>query len=223
MKQKANKRGIVLIIIGVLLLVTAVVWFGANIAEDKAAGEHASVILDELIKQTEENKKRYNEFQYPEESLGSISDSIAESQTESALTPEAIYTDPPLITINGENFCGRIVIDRLGIALPVFNEWDYKKLKEAPCRYTGGVYTDDMIIAAHNYESHFGNLKELQIGDKITFIDGIGREYTYAVREITHLDGTAVTDMQSGEWDFTLFTCTKGGAQRITVRCERIS
>jgi sortase A len=32
-----------------------------------------------------------------------------------------------------------------------------------------------------------------------------------------------VTDMQSGDWDFTLFTCTKGGAQRVTVRCSRIN
>ena len=29
-------------------------------------------------------------------------------------------------------------------------------------------------------------------------------------------------EMLSGEWDLTLFTCTLGGRQRVTVRCDRI-
>ena len=30
-----------------------------------------------------------------------------------------------------------------------------------------------------------------------------------------------VDDMTSGQWPLTLFTCTYGGASRVTVRCEK--
>lgn len=128
-----------------------------------------------------------------------------------------------VIVVDGDAFCGRVIISKLGIELPVFEEWNDARLKEAPCRYSGSISTDDMIIAAHNYKSHFGNLKSLQTGDEIVFIDAYGSEHRYEVKELVTLDGSAVTDMKSGEWDFTLFTCTKGGEQRVTVRCDKIS
>lgn len=126
-----------------------------------------------------------------------------------------------VIVADENEFCGKIVIEKLEIELPVYDKWDYTRLKKAPCRYSGGIDSDDIIIAAHNYKSHFGLLDKLQIGDEIKFagIDGI--LHCYEVCELVTLDGTAISDMQSGRWDFTLFTCTKSGKQRITVRCER--
>ena len=184
MENRKNKKGLVLLFMGIALLLVAGGWYIANIAEDRNAGKMASELLVKVEEQT--------------------------------------GNDSPVITVEGEAFCGKIIIEKLGIELPVFQDWDSGKLKEAPCRYTGSVQTDDMIIAAHNYESHFGNIHLLQLNDEIVFIDGTGSEYRYSVRHITTLDGTAVSDMQSGEWDFTIFTCTKGGKQRVTVRCDRI-
>lgn len=125
------------------------------------------------------------------------------------------------VIVDGEAFCGRIIIDRLKVALPVYDGWDYARLKTAPCRYTGAAATNDLIIAAHNYRSHFGALDTLQEGDAVRFVDAGGTEHRYAVRRVISLDGTAVSDMQAGGWDLTLFTCTKSGKQRVTVRCER--
>lgn len=127
----------------------------------------------------------------------------------------------PVVIVEKEAFCGRIIIEKLGVELPVFQNWSYKKLKKAPCRYAGSIETNDVIIAAHNYSSHFGQLKTLENGDKIVFIDAAGEVYYFEMKELALLDGSAVEDMKSGEWDFTLFTCTKGGKQRVTVRCER--
>ncbi len=126
-----------------------------------------------------------------------------------------------VITINGNDFCGKVIIDKLSVELPVYNDWNYAKLKSAPCRYMGSIDTNDIIIAAHNYKSHFGKLNKLQLGDEIAFTNAYGETHKYEVCKIGILDGTAVSDMQSGDWDFTLFTCTKGGEQRVTVRCKR--
>jgi sortase A len=40
---------------------------------------------------------------------------------------------------------------------------------------------------------------------------------------VTYIEeiGTYDVDaMDEGEWDFTVFTCTIGGASRVTVRCD---
>lgn len=127
----------------------------------------------------------------------------------------------PVIIVEGDAFCGKVIIEKLSVELPVYDEWSYSRLKTAPCRYTGSIDTNDIIIAAHNYKSHFGSLKTLRAGDEVKFIDAYGKVHLYAVQEIVTLDGTAVSDMHDGGWDFTLFTCTKGGEQRVTVRCIR--
>lgn len=134
-------------------------------------------------------------------------------------TPQS--TDTPVLLVDGDAFCGKVVIDKLGICLPVYNDWDYERLKSAPCRYAGSIAANDMIIAAHNYKSHFGALHRLAVGDKVKFIDALGNTHHFEACEIVTLDGTAVSDMTQSGWDLTLFTCTKGGKQRTTIRCKR--
>ena len=94
-------------------------------------------------------------------------------------------------------------------------------MKVAPCRYEGSAYTDDLILAAHNYPAHFGNLKTLHPGDQVSFTDVDGNQFQYQVVELETLQPTAIQEMEAGEWDLTLFTCTLGGQSRVTVRCER--
>ena len=74
-------------------------------------------------------------------------------------------------TINGRDYIGVLSIPSLELELPVISQWDYPALKVAPCRYSGSLYQDNLIICAHNYASHFGKLKELQPGDIVLFTD----------------------------------------------------
>ena len=140
-------------------------------------------------------------------------DQIQQTQSETA----------PVITVGGDAFCGKVIVPKLEIELPVYDEWNDARLKSAPCRYTGRIETDDMIIAAHNYRRHFGRLNQLKPGDSVTFIDAYGAVHDYEICEIVTLDGTAISDMHAGGWDLTLFTCTKDGQQRVAARCERKS
>ena len=127
----------------------------------------------------------------------------------------------PTENINGIDYIGILRIPALELELPVISEWSYPRLKIAPCRYTGSAYQDDLIIAAHNYNSHFGNLKNLREGDTATLTDMDGNVFTYEMAELEILQPTDIEGMDSGEWDLTLFTCTIGGADRITIRCEK--
>lgn len=46
--------------------------------------------------------------------------------------------------------------------------------------------------------------------------------FSYNVSGMEELPGTALEEMEAGEWDLTLFTCTASGKNRVTVRCDKI-
>lgn len=128
----------------------------------------------------------------------------------------------PVITHDGIDYIGTLYIESLGLKLPIISEWSYSALKKAPCRYSGSAYKDNMVLAAHNYQSHFGKLRNLDTGDSILFIDAEGNEFRYSVVSTEILQPTDIGNMVSGDFDLTLFTCTLGGRTRFTVRCEKV-
>lgn len=183
-------------LLGAVLLLAALSLFLWNQREDRQAEISVERILPQVIEQTGEDK------------------------------PKPTYPDPydPAMTeveIDGYAYIGYLSIPSLELELPVMSEWDYTRLKIAPCRYAGSTKTDDLVIAAHNYTRHFGPIKNLSIGDEVYFTDMDGVVSVYEVAETDVLQPTDVEEMTSGKFDLTLFTCTYGGKTRVTVRCER--
>ena len=125
----------------------------------------------------------------------------------------------PTKTINGIKYIGVLEVPKLSLQLPVMSHWSPDGLKIAPGRYKGSVYKRNIIIAGHNYRSHFSRLKTLDIGSKIWFIDLEGNRFEYKVSDIEIIKGTDVKQMEKGKWDMTLFTCTYGGQNRMALRC----
>ena len=78
------------------------------------------------------------------------------------------------------------------------------------------------MIAAHNYENHFGRLKELSEGDTVIFTDMEGVVNTYSVKKIETLNPNEVDAVQNSGYALVLYTCTKGGKTRVTVFCDRV-
>ena len=196
------KKGTIFIITGLLLIAAALFFTGYNLWDNYRAGKAADKVLDQLLPLIEDNLPLSDELEYPDY----------------LLNPNM---DMPVKKIKGVDCIGVISIPAAKRKLPVFSEWSYKNLKTAPCRYAGSAYLDNMVICAHNYSIHFGPLKNLSYGDEVTFTDMDGNVFTYKVAEVETLRPHAIKEMTAGEWDLTLFTCTVGGATRVTVRCER--
>lgn len=125
------------------------------------------------------------------------------------------------VTIDGYAYIGEVNIPSLDLSLPIMAQWSYEGMRIAPGRYAGSVLENDLIIAGHNYSSHFGPLKELKTGDAVQFTDVLGQVYDYTVCDTEIIDGHDAAAMLQGDWDMTLFTCTYGGASRVTIRCRR--
>ena len=205
MASMAKTKYKVMLGAGLLLIAAALALAAYNVIDAQRAARSAAQALEALSQTT--------------------AVSAAEPEEASADNAPAYLADPempmPTVSFDGNDYIGRVDVPSLGLSLPVISEWSYPRLKIAPCRYTGSAYLDNLIIAAHNYSSHFGNLNRLNTGDTVTFTDVDGNQFTYAVSLIEDLPGTAIEEMQAGEWDLTLFTCTLGGRSRVTVRCER--
>ena len=155
-----------------------------------------------------------------------IEDTTEDSAEADLVYPDYVLNpnmDMPAVEVDGHDYIGVLEIPALELELPVMSTWSYPNLKIAPCRYTGSAYLDDMVIAAHNYSQHFGRLKELSGGETVIFTDADGNVFTYEVALVETLMPTDIEEMESGEWDLTLFTCTIGGSSRVTVRCEQIT
>lgn len=136
--------------------------------------------------------------------------------------PNPYNQEMTVVEIDGYGYIGYLDIPKLNISLPVMSEWDYTRMKIAPCRYYGSTKTNNLVIAAHNYSSHFGRLLRLKVGDEIAFTDMDKVTTRYEVAAVDILAKTAVEEMVNDEYDLTLFTCTYGGENRVTVRCERV-
>ncbi len=125
----------------------------------------------------------------------------------------------PTTEIDGVAYIGVLEIPSLDLSLPIISQWSNSNLKLAPCRYKGSAYLDNLIIAGHNYKRHFTALKKLEIGAELFFTDESGNRFSYRVSNFEELPGTAIEQMEGGDWDMTLFTCTAGGKARFTIRC----
>ena len=151
----------------------------------------------------------------------------AESLLEDARSAMAADTDPePQEELAGEityDYAGVIAIPDLSLELPVIDQWSYARLKVAPCRQSGAAADGDLVIAAHNYKSHFGYLDRLEPGASVIFTDMEGTVYRYAVEEIRQLapeDAEDVSSVFSSEYPLVLYTCTPGGKARVAVFCQ---
>ena len=153
---------------------------------------------------------------------GEASDEIL-AQPEGLMDADSSSSDSGMteVELDGNVYIGYITIPALGKTLPVMSEWSYEHLRIAPCRYFGSVETNDLVIAAHNYATHFGGLSNLVPGDKVYFTDLDGTTWSYEVVEVDTLSPTAVEEMTDSGYDLTLFTCTYGGQSRVTVRCDK--
>ena len=123
--------------------------------------------------------------------------------------------------LEGYGYVGYVEIPALGLKLPVMSDWDYTRLEIAPCRQFGSSRRDDLVIAAHNFESHFGRLKEMSLGNTVTFTDMAGIVNTYRAEMIETLSPKDVEAVQNSGYDLVLYTCTRDGQERVAVFCNR--
>ena len=242
-KKKRNPIAALLVAIGIISLLLAAGWYVHNLLEDISA-EHASreivTVLSEVIEEKtggEDGKK--DESKSGQDSGGSgTADTSAD--TDAPETKDYIddyvdpVTDPTMMEMETKEvdevaYIGIIEIPSASLKLPVSYTWNYDLLAISPCRYRGSYLTDDMVICAHDYGSHFRAIRSLGIGEAVYFTALTGERIKYIVTNIETVQPTDIEklaynktpDSKETLWDLTLFTCNIGGQTRCAVRLDR--
>lgn len=198
-----NRRGLVLISLGLILLLASLSLAGYNLWDQRRAERSAQAVMEQL------------EVLLPDE---------AEATSSAPLIPDYLLApqmEMPTVAVEGRRYLGYLSIPALELELPVMEQWSYAGLKLSPCRYSGSAYLDDLVICAHNYQRHFGALGSLSPGEEVQFTDADGNVFHYTIMELEELPADAVADMTAGDYDLSLFTCNFSGQMRTTVRCLR--
>lgn len=126
------------------------------------------------------------------------------------------------IVIDDLEYIGYIAIPALDLNLPISKEFSYSSLKKSPTLYYGSLENNNMVICGHSYKSHFRYLYKLKQGDEVIFVDTKNNRYTYRVELVEELASTDIKEMIESDFDLTLYTCTRDGLRRVTVRCNRV-
>ena len=137
-----NNTGKVFIVIGIILLLISLTMTIHNKYEEVEAGKDSKEALSLIKNEVEENNQNDNMIQ--------------------TLLNNNEVKEMKTTNINGYDYIGTITIPALKLELPVMSEYDYDRLKKSPCRYYGSVYTNDLIICAHSYRTHFKYLNKLK-------------------------------------------------------------
>lgn len=208
--KKKNRIGNILKGAGLILVTAAVLLLVYNLWDGHRARESEEAILAEYL---QENKKA-------SESPDASDKEDEQNIPDYLLNPDMDMPEYTLKSLGDVACIGILEIPALDLELPVISSWSYSSLRLAPCRYSGSAYKGDLVIAAHNYQSHFGGLRTLPEGSEVFFTDAVGNRFSYYVAVTEALTPWSVDDMTSGEWPLTLFTCTLDSQNRVTVRCE---
>lgn len=195
------RKSTALILSGILMLLGAAGFVVYNNADSERAGKTsadiAAVIADALPTQV-----------------------VPDVQPQDA---DKFVPEMETMEIDGANYIGVLEIPALELTLPVQEDWSYDALKISPCRYTGSYYTNDLVICAHNYASHFNGLRTIAMGEDVYFTAVGGRTYHYVITNRETLNPEEAERMSTPDgWDLTLFTCYIGGATRCTIRCSLV-
>ena len=164
-----SKRGKLCTALGLLLLLAALLLTAYNLWRDAMASTSVDFVLEHLT-------PALSSRQAALPALPSGEDLEEAFIPDYVLNPEMAM---PEENIDGRSYIGVLDIPALELSLPIISEWSYDALQIAPCRYSGSAYLDNLVIAGHNYRSHFASLPQLQPGDTVTFTDMDGNAQPY--------------------------------------------
>lgn len=204
-----KKFGVLFVILGAVLLGSALLLLAYNELESYRAGQSAEMLIDQLQAQIQPKP------QTPEV------DPSQDPTSDETIPEETLDPEMPVLMVDGFEYIGYLSIPVLELELPVMAEWDYKRLQYAPCRQNGSTRTDDLVIAAHNYRTHFGRLVDLEPGTDVYFTDVDGIENHYQLLRVETVSPDSVDAVLNSGCDLVLYTCTPGGATRVVAFLDR--
>lgn len=210
------RKSSVFLILSVLCFVCAGIFFGLNLREDMQAGQSSDQITAAVLSKIEHSVVA----NAPASSA--LSQQITAGDLDTACDQSTPNRTSEGIRIDDTVYCGSLYVSAWDKSFAVCDTCTLANLKKSPCRYIGSAEENNLVVAAHNYKTHFGRLADLPIGSTITFTDACGVLYTYEVTNITVVDAYDSASVAGWKGGLSLFTCTLGGQSRVLAQCSLV-
>ena len=209
--MKSKKLGILMISLGIFALLAAGGLWLRNYLEELTAEQYAQSISETLI-----------------DLIALDSPPILEAPsgelTGTDASEEFVYDEPiRYLVVSQAAYIGILRIPVLNLRVPVNAGWSYPALRHTPCRFSGSIDGNTLVVAGHNYRGHFLNISGLTMGELVTLTDVDNVLHEYEVVDIIVVEPNRGYEVRHSDYDLTLFTCTSDGQARTVVRCMRIN
>lgn len=214
-------RGWLCIIMGVVMLAAAGSIYLIQEKQDQLAGKNSEILLEKM---REEILYGYGPNVHPVSTpvpteTPEVEVEPSPAPEEEILPEESAAPEMPVMELYGYELMGILTAPSVEVELPILGDWNYELLQIAPCRYSGSIAGEDLILLGHNFKSHFDSLKNIAVDDPVEFLSADGELHKYTVAEIELLHKTDVDKLERDEYALTFFTCTRGGEHRLVIRC----
>ena len=211
-RRKKTAVGRIMMVIGALCFLGGAALWSMNIRREVNAERASCEMLPEIRREIVRNMQQQ------------AAAPATEPQHVNPYDQEAVDASNEMTVVvkNGWPYIGYLSLPTLKMDLPILSEWSFFNLGMAPCRHMGSTKSDDLVLCAHNYPTHFGKINQLKTGDAVYFtdMDGVRSDYTVVTLNIIGSDDIdLVTDPAL---DLVMYTCTYSGEERVMVGCQRV-
>lgn len=191
MRKKINR---IVLIIGVLLIAAALGVLAFSQTEQQNAAEEAAEFVAQI-----------------RELMPQVQDTVPDNRADKSM---------PILEIDGKDFVGILEVPAYQAQLPIAAVWDPAEVTNYPCRYTGSVYENSLIVGGSDNEGQFDFMQIITGGDIIKITDVTGLRYTYVVTRIEKTSDVSTENLCTDEADLTLFARNTYGLDYTVVRCD---
>ena len=189
-----------------------------------------SIIAWIIKEEITENKIKDKEVSmYDTQSLTSCENQTIEESSEIANNIEEYPKEEIISNYNGYDVIAKLEIPKIDLETYVLKDYSVEALNISVTKFWGADANKigNFCIAGHNFKNKnmFRNLKELEIGDKLTISDNeIGKiKYEiYAIYKVEPEDVSCLSQDTNGTREVTLITCTNDSKKRIIVKAREI-
>lgn len=151
--------------------------------------------------------------------VATIKDTIPEVQVR---VPEVRGNNMmPSLEIDEQNYIALLEIPKFNFELPVISSWKLGDVAAVPCRYSGSVYDNSLVIGSSDEDGQMSFVEELEVDDVLFITDMSGGKYEFSVETIQHSNNKiSEMDFADSGFDLTLFVQSSGDSDFLLVRCN---
>lgn len=122
--------------------------------------------------------------------------------------------------IDGESYVALLEMDMYKFKMPVRSVWDEKAVEAVPCRYSGSIYNNSLVIAATDAEGQMDFVNSVNTGDRLTVTDMRGEQFSYKVVKVENSNTATDEELNTDEFDLTIFVEYSGPTDYLFIRCD---